>query len=140
MNSGFPSPQASIAPSDEAQDNLEPRLNGSIPVPEKDGSNESDESAVLQLLAKITPAQARSSALAAAPGTVGKVSLEDENGFAVYSVQVDNSDVKVDAGTGTVLHVDSGDAREADSQDEDVSGSEGDEAKDARAAPETAAR
>lgn len=55
----------------------------------------------------------------AAPGQVIKVSLDNENGNVVYSVEIRTStgivDVKVDAGNGTVLALDSGehdDARE----------------------------
>ncbi|MDQ0287066.1 putative membrane protein YkoI [Desulfofundulus luciae] len=59
---------------------------------EKKGQdNEAAESSSLQSLAKITPAQARASALQAVPGKVIKVSLDNENGNVVYSVEVQTS-------------------------------------------------
>lgn len=81
---------------------------------ERDGDPEERESdsaegARLQALARITAEQARSSALARVPGTAGQVELENEDGNLVYSVEVRTAsgdrDVKVDAGTGGVLHV-----------------------------------
>lgn len=41
-------------------------------------------------------------------GTATKVQLDDENGKLIYSVEIGTSDVKVDAMTGAVLGVDSG--------------------------------
>jgi hypothetical protein len=60
-------------------------------------------------LAKISAQQAEAAAKTAVPGTVEKVRLDDENGCLVYSVKIRGSDgrvrdVKVDAGTGKVLH------------------------------------
>ncbi len=67
--------------------------------------------AALQALAKITPEQAKAAALAAVPGTVVKVDLDNENGNVVYSVEVQTAnsatEVKVDAGNGKVLSQDS---------------------------------
>lgn len=88
-------------------------------VEESNQDDEEAESKSLQLLAKITPEQASASALKPVPGQVIKVSLDNENGKVVYSVEIRASteivDVKVDAGNGTVLAQDSGehdDARE----------------------------
>ena len=83
--------------------------------PDTGKDNESGDSAALQPLAKITPDQAKAAALAAVPGTAGKVELENENGNVVYGVEVTDTagkttDVKVDAGNGTVL------AKEADTE------------------------
>ena len=73
---------------------------------------EGAESERLKSLARITPEQARDAALAQVPGTVKKVELENEDGNVVYSVEVKmaqgESDVKVDAGDGRVLHVEQG--------------------------------
>jgi uncharacterized membrane protein YkoI len=70
---------------------------------------EGAESERLKSLARITPEQARDAALAQAPGTVKKVELENEDGNVVYGVEIKTakgeSDVKVDAGDGRVLHV-----------------------------------
>jgi uncharacterized membrane protein YkoI len=41
-------------------------------------------------------------------GTATQVELDDENGALVYSVEIGSSDVKVDAMTGAVLGVESG--------------------------------
>ncbi len=77
------------------------------------GGGERGEAARLAALAKIDATQAMSAALAQVPGTALKVALDNENGNVVYSVEIrmaNNAiqDVKVDAGTGQVLHVDAG--------------------------------
>lgn len=72
--------------------------------------NEAAESSSLRLIAKIGPEQASASALQAVPGKVIKVSLDNEDGNLVYSVEIKTStgvvDVKVDAGNGKVLSQD----------------------------------
>ena len=62
-------------------------------------------------LAKIDPYEAVKTALKKVEGKLLKVELENENGFLVYGVEVVNKeksiiDVKVDAGSGTVLVLD----------------------------------
>jgi uncharacterized membrane protein YkoI len=101
-----------VGPQDEADgkdtaDVQEPQLNGSIAVPEGQYGDlsEADEAAVLAPLAKITPDEAGAAAQAQVPGQVQKVELENENGSLVYSVNISGKDVKVDAGTGAVLLV-----------------------------------
>jgi uncharacterized membrane protein YkoI len=80
----------------------------------KDGEEAEDraegaESERLKGLARITPEQAQAAAVAQVPGTVKKVELENEDGNLVYGVEIKTangeSDVKVDAGDGRVLHV-----------------------------------
>jgi uncharacterized membrane protein YkoI len=70
---------------------------------------EGGESERLKSLARITPEQAQASALAQVPGTVKKVEIENEDGNVVYGVEIKTangeSDVKVDAGDGRVLHI-----------------------------------
>jgi len=70
---------------------------------------EGAESERLKSLARITPEQASAAALVQVPGTVKKIELENEDGNVVYGVEVKTasgeSDVKVDAGDGRVLHV-----------------------------------
>jgi len=93
---------------DEDADNIqEPALNGSIAVPEgqDEGLSEADEAAALAPLATVTPDEAIAAAQAEVPGDLGKVELENENGSLVYSVEIGGKDVKVDAGTGAVLHI-----------------------------------
>ncbi|MBI1886219.1 MAG: PepSY domain-containing protein [Chloroflexi bacterium] len=97
---------ANDADSDGVQ---EPALNGSIAVPEgqDEGLSEADEAAALAPLATVSTNQAVAAARAEVPGDLGKVELENENGSLVYSVEIGGKDVKVDAGTGVVLHVES---------------------------------
>jgi uncharacterized membrane protein YkoI len=101
----------------------------SIQVPDHDRnergerpSEERREAIRLAHLAKIALAQATAAALAQVPGTVLEVALDNEDGNLVYSVEILTSaqeikDVKVDAGTGQVLHVDADDAGEDDEDD-----------------------
>ncbi len=86
-----------------------PNYTGSVKAPE----NATDQQ--LAALATISPDQAKASALkdpTVAGGTVTSVSLDDENGNLVYSVEIAKGstsyDVKVDAGTGGVLFIDQG--------------------------------
>jgi uncharacterized membrane protein YkoI len=71
---------------------------------------EAAEAAHLAPLAKIDLTHATAAALAQVPGKALRTALDDENGNLVYSVEVQTTagevkDVKVDAGTGVVLHV-----------------------------------
>ncbi len=96
-----------------------PSYTSSITAPDSadTGSETADEeaaeAAALAGLATITADQAQAAALAAVPGTVVQVELDNENGSVVYSVEVDTGsgivDVKVDAGNGTVVHHDADD-------------------------------
>lgn len=85
--------------------------------------NEAAESQALQAKAKITADVAKSAALKAVPGTVKKVSLDNENGNLVYSVEIQAAsgsvDVKVDAGNGQVL------AQDRDSGQDNEKGAKG---------------
>ena len=79
--------------------------------------NEQQESAKLAKQAKITEAESKVIALKQVPGTVTDVELEDEDGTAVYGVEVQvkdesKQDVKVDAQTGKIVKVDNGDENE----------------------------
>lgn len=111
-----PSTPAATAPSTNSvqtgQDQKDPNLNGSVQAPEQQGADEAGEAAALQSAAKITPDQAKQAALAAVPGAVNKVELDNENGSVVYSVEITangtTTDVKVDAGNGKVLAQESG--------------------------------
>lgn len=100
----------------------------SIVVPNRpDGSTGSDdnsetaEAKALADMATVGDNEAKASALAAVPGTVTGVELDNENGSVVYSVEVDTGtgtvDVKVDAGNGTVLHTETDHAGEAEADD-----------------------
>jgi uncharacterized membrane protein YkoI len=82
-------------------------------------ASEADEQAQLAGLATINADDASRAALAAQPGTVTDVQLENENGNVVYSVIVDTGngsvDIKVDAGNANVL---STEADEGDGHDD----------------------
>jgi len=64
----------------------------------------------LATLATVTPDEAEAAALAAVPGTVIEVELDDENGGVVYEVEIDTDsgrvEVMVDAGNASILHQD----------------------------------
>jgi len=89
----------------------------------KGQDGEEAENTSLQSLAKITAEDAKDAAMKAVPGTVTKVSLDDEDGNVVYSVEVQTAkgimDVKVDAGNGQVLAQDS-DQDNQDGQENDI--------------------
>jgi uncharacterized membrane protein YkoI len=75
----------------------------------------------LSSLALITADEAQEATLAAYPGaTVIEVELDNENGCLVYSVELDGDrDVKVDAGNGVILSIESDDDHDdGDHQDE----------------------
>jgi uncharacterized membrane protein YkoI len=119
-----------------------PAYKSSVTVPDGPDTgkdDESAESAALQSQAKITPDQAKAAALAAVPGTANKVELENENGNVVYGVEVTDAagkttDVKVDAGNGTVLAKDADDDNEAGNEAANEKG----ETNDAPESPATA--
>ena len=104
----------------------DPSYTGSVVAPKDNGTegndteaSEVDEATGLQALATTTPREAEDAALAAVPGEAVAVELDNENGYVVYSVEVTGADgkttdVKVDAGNGTVLSQDSEDGSEAD--------------------------
>ncbi len=103
---------AQASPTAPAQSQAQPpATNLSTSDHERGGASEQSETASLASQAKITFDQASAAALAKFPGaTIGKVALENENGAAVYSVQLTDSagkaqDVKVDAVTGQVSNV-----------------------------------
>ena len=88
-------------------DKNDPSYTGSISLKDQQtNGDETSEAANLQKYAVISADDAANSALGAHPGTsVAQTSLENENGFLVYSVVLNNGiDAKVDAGNGQVLH------------------------------------
>ncbi|WP_243094686.1 PepSY domain-containing protein [Thermus thalpophilus] len=82
-----------------------PAYQGSIPVTQEYG-NEDQESAAYQALAKVTAEEAVKAAQQALGTTAAptQVSLGNENGYLVWEVVLAGQEVKVDAGTGKVLH------------------------------------
>jgi uncharacterized membrane protein YkoI len=135
---GGTTPQSAAAPS-ETQATVseginsqvqEPNYVGNIKVTDTNAKDEASEATALQGLAEISQADAEKAALAEVPGTVVvKTSLDNENGYLVYSVEIKDaqgkvSDVKIDAGSGTVLIVEASDALEesgAESKGEEAS-------------------
>lgn len=106
----------------EATEAQEPVYTASIQAPVEDESlSEADEATQLEQLATISAQDAAAAAAAAVPGDVGKVELDNENGAVVYSVEITDTgggetDVKVDAGDGTVLDQQADDGDEADDE------------------------
>ncbi len=97
--------EANVEDGDQVQD---PSYTGSITVDEAvlDSMTEAEQCAALVAQATITPEEAQAAAETESGGVVVKVELDNENGFLVYSVEMeDGSDVKVDAGNGSILIV-----------------------------------
>ena len=93
-----------------AAEGNDPSYESSVKVGNNEG--EGGEAANLSSLAKIDAAKAITAAQARVSGNVLKVSLDNENGNLVYSVEIKTAsnevkDVKVDAGSGNVLYEDS---------------------------------
>lgn len=114
--------------SDGEQADDQSAYTSSVTVADNGGEqDDATEAANLQQLATITADQASLAAVAAVPGTVQKVELDNENGSVVYSVEIQTTggqiDVKVDAGNGKVLAQEAGDG-EPDHADGDESGAE----------------
>ena len=76
------------------------------------GITETKELTQLTNVAKITKEQAKTIATSKFSGIVNKVELDNENGNVVYSIEITKNskqiDVKVDAGNGKILKVESG--------------------------------
>jgi uncharacterized membrane protein YkoI len=98
------------------QDAADPSFTGSIAAPaateqadgQESSASDGQEKAALQALATVSPSQAEQAALSAVPGSVAETDLNAENGFVVYSVEVNGAagtvtEVTVDAGNATVL-------------------------------------
>ena len=103
---------------DEAgADQITPAYNGSISVDQTTNENlsETEEFATLAGNAKISLEEAKTAALSQYSGTtVVKAELDNENGVLVYSIELSNgTDVKVDAGNGSILFADAGGANES---------------------------
>jgi uncharacterized membrane protein YkoI len=73
------------------------------------GASRLDDGKDLLGQAKITEAQAISSAQSATSGKLNEVDLEHRDGKLVFNVDVGAKDVKVDASSGRVVSVDSDD-------------------------------
>ncbi|EXX86036.1 PepSY domain-containing protein, partial [Paenibacillus darwinianus] len=92
--------------------------------PDGDGEqSDAAEAAALQKLAKLTQEQAVAAASAEVTGTVNQVELEDEDGAAVYSVQIkeknaNDVEVKVSAIDGKIVKVENDDFQQDSEQDE----------------------
>lgn len=133
-----PTDPAGPAGQSDQQNQDDPTYTGSVPAPNEGNdsgtetqADESAEAQALQDLATVTADQARDAALAAVPGNAGKIELDNENGFVVYSVEITGADgtvtdVKVDAGNGQVLAQDAG--GDEDGASESAEGPEGSEA------------
>ncbi len=127
-----PKPAAKPAATTNQQQNVQdPSYVGSIAAPQDANAQ------TLASLAKITAGAAEKAALAKFPGaTVMKTELDSENGYLVYSVELQTAagvkDVRVDAGNAKILYVGSGGTNEpAEYNAEQTSGSEAESAQEA---------
>lgn len=128
-NASAQTPSVVSADSQQHRKNETP-LNGSIRVdPEtKDESlSEAEEDAQYVGLATITEAEAKRAAETKVGGTASRFKLGNEKGSLIYEVEIGNQEVKVDAGDGTVLEVESGNHGHHDENDGIEDASEGPE-------------
>ncbi len=83
--------------------------------------SEAEESAQLAPLAKITKEEAIAAAMTYSTGTVIDAELDNEDGNLVYSIEMDYNqnvfDVKVDAGNGVVLKIETDDVNDMEEND-----------------------
>jgi len=93
------------------QEVQDPLYEGSIIVDESkyEGVSEEDESEALAGLATITADEAKNFAEDEIGSTASNVELGNENGSLVYEVQIGKQEVKVDAGNGSILHIENDD-------------------------------
>ncbi|SDI89443.1 Peptidase propeptide and YPEB domain-containing protein [Arthrobacter subterraneus] len=131
-----PAPVEANQDANETDEKQEPKLNGSITVPESATElSEADESAQYADLATIDTKAAEDAALASVSGaSVVSSELGDENGSLVYEVTVKDgagalTEVKVDAGNATVLDTEAGDDEGSEGA-EDEAGETGETADD----------
>lgn len=75
-------------------------------------------------LAKITKAEAIAAAEAEAGGKATEAELGSENGALVFEVEVGSQEVKIDAGNGKVLRVETDDDDRSGVDDDDRSGAD----------------
>lgn len=99
-----------------------PSYRGSIPVQEN-LQGEGNEAQAYQALAKVTAQEAVKAAQQALGTTASptQVSLGNENGYLVWEVVLAGQELKVDAGTGQVLHQEAHGQEEAGKESEDTS-------------------
>ena len=97
---------------------------------EKDDDDDKDEkdeklTAEDHKLVKITPEEARKTALAKVPGTIVEEELEKEKGVIVYSIEIRRADkkvfdVEVNAQTGAIVRIEEEDDDDEDGDDTDT--------------------
>jgi uncharacterized membrane protein YkoI len=102
----------------KGEDPKETAIHGTIQLP-----NEGNHEAGQASLAKKTVQQAIDAAVSRQSGTVLRVELQNEDGFLVYNVEVASADkkvheIKVDAGDGSILRIDTDSAdRETENEE-----------------------
>ncbi|WP_161484735.1 PepSY domain-containing protein [Kosmotoga sp. DU53] len=91
----------------------EPSYTGSVMVSNPEPKD-------LSTLAKISKEEAANVVMSSYPSAnIKSIKLENENGFLVYGVILDNGqEVKVDAGTAKILHVEDADSESENIQEE----------------------
>lgn len=81
-----------------------------------DDVEDQQEALKLQSFAKITPSLAQQAAETSIGGKASRVKLENEDGNLVYTVEIGQREVKVDAGNGRVLYTEN--ANQEDNKNE----------------------
>jgi uncharacterized membrane protein YkoI len=108
--------QSSVKENADIKEHADFNEDGTDDGKEVDDGNGVDESAQLQKDVKVAMEDAKKTALLEVPGTIVKAELDNENGKAVYSIEISNgkttSDVKIDAVTGKVLNIETGNENE----------------------------
>ncbi len=113
----------------------DPQLDGSIKIVDVEDETEDAEDARLQALPDvISEADAAAAAVAEYPGDISESELGNENGSVVWEFEIVGTDgsiveVKIDAGSATVLDIETDDGDESDDA-ENESEHDGDDAGD----------
>jgi uncharacterized membrane protein YkoI len=110
----------------KAEDPKETPIQGTIRLPDQ-----GNQKAALAAMAKIPIQQAINAAVSRQTGTVHRVELQNEDGFLVYNVELVSADnkpheVKVDAGNGNILRVDSNSSEREKDNEGDENGEQND--------------
>ncbi|HZC35843.1 MAG TPA: PepSY domain-containing protein [Chthoniobacterales bacterium] len=110
----------------KAEDPKETPIQGTIRLPDQ-----GNQKAAQAALAKISIQQAINAAASKQAGTVHRVELQNEDGFLVYNVELVSADnklheVKVDAGNGNILRVDSNSSEQENENEGDEKGEQND--------------
>lgn len=114
-------------------------VTGTVAAPSEASENGQElspqaESTALAPLAKVTQQKAEAAATAAVPGSVTSTTLEEEDGFVVWHVNVTNgsatTEVSVDAGSGAILHQEAAGTEQGQGKEQEASDGDSETADD----------